>query len=319
MSTETSENGSIIVNQMKDSIRRSGYLLEQRIESILIQQGYYVQTNPVFPDPETGKTREIDVSALSATRVYSKLRKTLDFIFPVILCECENNAQPLVFFTKESPISFMYHENVKVSGLPVKFWQEEEDLWEGFSEFTGMEKFHHYCKGPIATQWCTFHLPKRQGASWIAWHTEEQHDSFNSLVKALDYKIAQHYDNWYLPESSDKEAVNVQIYYPILILQSKLYSATLKDGRLILRKSRHIQFMKKLFLPRSADAETYQIDIITEDYLPTYIKIVDSEINSVKRVFQRRRAEVLLSIGKIVGEAKKLGRKPKSYREYFEF
>ncbi|MFQ6115085.1 MAG: hypothetical protein ACE5NG_13560 [bacterium] len=42
--------------QMKEAIQRSGYLLEQRVEPILSEEGYFVQTNPVFPDPESGKS-----------------------------------------------------------------------------------------------------------------------------------------------------------------------------------------------------------------------------------------------------------------------
>jgi len=314
VSQETSAiTNSISTKQMRDAIQKSGYLLEQRIEPILAEEGYYVQTNPVFPDPDTGKSREIDISALSATRIY---KKGYNFVFPVLLCECENNSQPVVFFTKESPISFMHHEQVKVSGIPVQFWQE--DGYVSLSEFTGMEKFHHYCKGAIATQYCAFQL-KKDKSSWVALHNEEQHDTFDSLVKALDYEIAKHFDGWSLPDRVDEEGVNVQIYYPLVILQGSLYSAILKNNQLALRKSKHIQFRKELFLPRTNEVETYQIDAITEEYLPDYLRIIHSEIERVKRVLQRQRASVLLSIEKIVEEAKKPKKKPKSYRKYLEF
>lgn len=305
---------SISTKQMKAAIQRSGYLLEQRVEPIFVKEGFfYVQTNPVFPDPDTGKSREIDISALSATQIY---KKGYNFIFPMILCECENNSQPVVFFSKESVISSLFHMEVKVSGIPVKFWQK--DGYVSLSEFTGMEKFHHYCKGAVATQYCTFQLMKDK-SSWIALHSEEQHDTLNKLIKALDYEIAKHYNGWYLPDKVDEEDVNIQIYYPLAIFQGSLYSATLKNNQLILKKSKHIQFRKESFLPRTNEVETYQIDIIAEEYLPYYLRIINSEIESVRKVFQRKRANVLLSIEKIVEEAKKLGEKQKSYRESFEF
>ena len=304
---------SISPKQMSEAIQRSGYLLEQRVEAILSKEGYFVETNPVFPDPDTGKSREIDVSAISATRIY---KKGYNFVFPMLLCECENNSQPIVFFTKESPISFMHHEQVKVSGIPVQLWQD--DGYVSLSEFTGMEKFHHYCKGVVATQYCTFQL-KKDKSSWTALHNEEQHDTFNSLVKALDYEIAKHFDGWSLPDKVDEEDVNIQIYYPLVIFQGSLNSATLKHNQLALRKSRHIQFRKELFLPRTNEVETYQIDVIDEAYLPRYLRIIDSEIQMVKKVFQRQRDNVFLSIEKIVEEAKSSKKKQKSYREYLEF
>jgi len=298
---------------MREAIKRSGYLLEQRVEVKLDQKGYYVQTNTVFPDPDTKKSCEIDIDAISGKRIY---KKGYNFIFPNILCECENNFQPVVFFTKESIISFLHHEQVKVSGIPVKFWQGKEYI--SLSELTGMEKFHHYCKATTATQYCTFQL-KKDKSSWIALHNEEQHDTFNSLIKALDYQVGKHFDKWSLPDKVEEEEVNVNIYYPLLVLQGDLYSATLKTNSFTIRKEKHVQFRKEVFIPRFNDVETYQIDIIVEDYLPNYLKIIDSEIDRVKKVFERQRAKVFTSIERIVKEAKQLKDRPESYRKVLEF
>jgi hypothetical protein len=211
--TKTQLAASISNEQMAEAITKSGYLLEQRVEQILSKAGFYVETNPVFPDPETGKSREFDISALGANRIY---KKGYNFVFPALICECENNAQPVVFFTKESPISFLHHYEVKVSGIPVKFWQR--DGYINLSDFTGMGKYHHYCKGKIATQYCTFQL-KKDKSSWIALHDEAHHDTFNSVIKALDYDISKNYESWKPPVRSEREDVNIQIYYPLVILQ----------------------------------------------------------------------------------------------------
>ncbi len=62
----------ISIKEVKDAILGSGYLIEQRLEQILMKDGYYVETNPAFPDPDTGKSREFDISALLAKRLYKK-------------------------------------------------------------------------------------------------------------------------------------------------------------------------------------------------------------------------------------------------------
>jgi hypothetical protein len=54
-------------------------------------------------------------------------------------------------------------------------------------------------------------------------------------------------------------------------------------------------------------------------YLKNYLKLVDTEIEKVKRVFKRKKGQVQFSIDKIIAEARKLKRKPNSYRKYFEF
>jgi hypothetical protein len=97
-SREQSGSNRITTSQMKEAIQHSGYLLEQRVEPIIKNSGYYVETNPIFRDPDTDKSREIDISALAGVGVY---RKEGSFIFPNLLCECENNFQPIVFFTSE--------------------------------------------------------------------------------------------------------------------------------------------------------------------------------------------------------------------------
>jgi len=127
---------SISTKQMREAIERSGYLLEQRVESLLSQEGYFAQMNLVFPDPDTRKSREIDIDAILGRRIY---KKGYNFIFSNILCECENNLQPVVFFTKESLISFMHHEQVKASGIPVKFWQGKEYI--SFSDGSCLDAF----------------------------------------------------------------------------------------------------------------------------------------------------------------------------------
>jgi hypothetical protein len=306
-------NGRISNKLMRDAIQQSGYLLEQRVEPIIAESGYYVETNAVYQDPDTNKSREIDIRAIAGIKIH---RKEESFIFPMLLCECENNSQPVVFFTKESPISFTYCEDLRVSGIPAKFWSKEGFI--SLAEFTGMEKFQHYCKKEIATQYCTFQL-KKDKTSWIALHNEEQHDTLNDLIKAVDYEVDEHFKGWALPEEGEEEWVNIQVYYPLLILQGDLRIAYLENGRLSLRKAKHVQFRKQLFSTHKNEVETYQIDVIVENYLPRYLEMIESEIEKIKRVLQRKKSLVFDSMEKIVEEAREAEEKPESYRKYLEF
>jgi hypothetical protein len=306
-------NDTISAKQMKEAIQRSGYLLEQRIEPIIAGSGYYVETNPIFKDAETGKSREIDVRALTAVSVY---KKAGDFIFPMLLCECENNSHPLVFFARKSMLSFNYCDDIAVSGIPAKFW--DNDGYVSLPYFTRMEKFHHYCKGDIATQYCSFQL-KKDKSSWIAVHNEEQHDTLNALVKAIDYEVDDHFRGWYLPDQIDEEHINIQIYYPLLILQGDLYSAHLKNTRLVLKKARHVQCRKQYFSSFKNEVQTYQIDVIVEDYLSRYLEIIEAETEKIKQVLQRNKVKVFESIERIVKEAKEGRKERDSYRKYLEF
>ena len=56
----------ISLEETKDALLRSGYLLEHRLETLLRQKDYYVETNEAYPDPETAKSRELDIYAIRA-------------------------------------------------------------------------------------------------------------------------------------------------------------------------------------------------------------------------------------------------------------
>jgi hypothetical protein len=310
-------NSKVSTRQMKEAIHQSGYPLEQRVELVMREAFGYVETNLVFRDPDTDKSREIDIRALRIIPLYRK-KSEADFIFPMLLCECENNSQPIVFFTSEPLVPVLHCDDLRVSGIPAKFWNGNYKWFESLADFTEMAKFHHYCKGKIATQYCTFQL-KKDKSSWLAFHSEEQHDTFNSLIRAVDYEVDSHFNDWSLPDQIDEEYVNIQIYYPLLILQGDLYSAYLEDNCLMLKKAKHIQFRKQFFSSYTKGVETYQIDVIVEDYLSHYLEIIKSEIEEIKNVLQRKKIRVFKSIEKIVEEAKKSGKEADSYRKYLEY
>lgn len=62
------ENNKITRREIRDALLRSGYLLESRVEKRLREEGAYVETNASYRDPETGKSRELDVYSLNAEK-----------------------------------------------------------------------------------------------------------------------------------------------------------------------------------------------------------------------------------------------------------
>lgn len=295
---------------MVEAIRKSGYLIEQRVAGVLAKHGYYVETNPAYPDPETGKSREYDISAMAGVRI---AKKRMDFIFPVVVSECENNEHPVVFFSTEPPVPFLHHQEVKCSGVPVQFWDGQRFV--RLSDFLHLEKYHHYCKGPVATQYCSFHR-KSNNAPWIASHSDAHHQTFNSLINALETSIAEHYESWAFPSRGEEEPVNLQVYYPVLILQGELYVAQERGNRLIIRRSEHVQYRKQLWSARIKN--TYQFDIVTLSQVPRYLELVDSEIEAMKRRLQRHNALARNSINRLVANAARVRRKKINWRQVFE-
>lgn len=312
----------ISLKDMKTAILRSGYLLEQRVEDVLERKGYYVITNSAYPDPSTGKSREVDITAISAI----KLSRDYDFIYPNLICECENNQQPAVFFIKDSPVSFLNYQEVKSAGIPLQFIDKnitkksgykikDEEQYIDLSDFLNLEKHHHYCKGPISTQYCTF-TRKKATNPWLAFHSDTQHDSLTNLIFALESEIDEYYQNYVVPEKDEQELININIYYPVLILQGLLYSAQMKKRSLVLKKCKHIQYRKEYFSKDKHD--TYQIDVISESFLPEYIKIIETEMERAKRVMKRKIKIARKSLDILTKKAREKTPE-KTFREIFEF
>ncbi len=307
-------SNKITTKDMKAAIARSGYLLEQRVEDVLRRKDYAVQANPIFPYPDTQKSGEYDIDAYKGFKVYSK-GEVLNATYLQLLCECKNNPQPMVFFDKEIESSDLYRYDIKYSGIPVKYW--DVDSWQELCDFTRIERFHHYCTGTVATQWCTFNMKKGE-KSWMAFHNDDQHGAFDSLLKALNYSINDHYNSWE-PEPPYDEGVDISIYYPLVILEGDLYSASIKKGNLKLRKSKLIHFSKEYYSSTSDKVEKCHFDVITESYLNNYLQIIETEVIKVRNSLRRQKKKVIASIDEILKEVVGSNVKTDSYRNFLEF
>ena len=307
-------------DEMTDAILRSGYLLERRVATVLGKAGYKVVTNRGFTDPEpdkeTGKSREYDVLAFKDISVYGS---GLHGIFPTLICECENNPQPIVFFVKEKQTFEPLIDEVRVSGVPSKIWEHNKFI--SVQKFTEVESFHHYCRPevPVGSQYCSFQIKKdRSGPTWMAHHIDEAHKTLTTVFKALEFEINEDFRLWRIDEKLKREFIDLSFYYPMAIFQGEIYAAHM-EPELRLEKCQHVQLNMEYFSFYENDIISYHIDVICEEYLPSYLEIIDLEMERVKRVLQQQKDKVQLSIDKIVERCKALEKEPESYRKYLEF
>jgi len=292
MTTEPHDN-LITPEDMKSALLRSGYLLEQRVRAALEQWGYYVHSSGAYPDEITGKSRELDISAITLRRAGPV---DDDWAFAVILCECVNNSQPLVFFTyDEFDPTTRY---LKYSGLPTQIASTPVDFErESLSDFLKLESYHHYWSGQLASQYCSFQKKRgpRGREEWMALHPDEHHDSIGAVMMALEADVKEHYQVWIpkfevLAAHEEEESVNLQFYYPLLVLQGDIYTASFRDGHLILDEAQHVQLIRDHF--SSNRQNSYQIDVVKESFLHDYLDLDDREMKSIGLRLQRNRRKV---------------------------
>ncbi|MGA7677310.1 MAG: hypothetical protein WCA51_02920 [Dehalococcoidia bacterium] len=318
MSTKKlSDHDNISDEEMVEAISRSGYLLERRVATLLGKVGYKAVANRGFIDSETGKSREYDVYAYKSISVYNTGSHE---IYPTLICECKNNPRPIAFFIKEEAFE-PFVDEVKVSGIPAKIWLNDKCI--SIQEFAKMKSFHHYCKPevPVSTQCCTFEV-KKDRSSWMASHGEELYETFRTMIKALEHAIDEDFSamsQWFVAEEPEKEFMDLSFYYPVVIFQGDLFSAHIENNRPILKKCEHIQYNPEFFSFYHNEVINYHVDVISEEYLQSYLNIIDREMLTIKKLLQKQKKDVLLSIYKIIEECKGLKKTPKTYRKYLEF
>jgi hypothetical protein len=284
--------------EMRDALLRSGYLLEQRVAHVLDQRGYYVDTNAAYPDDVTGKSREFDIDALTMVDLGA-----YDFLFVNVLCSCVNNPQPLAFIIQDAQVPFMHHEFVKMSGLPIQVRSSPESDLMPLAEALHFERFHHYNQRRLSTQYCSF--AKKRGSTrseWVATHIDEHHDALNAIGPVIEACISQHYKGWTL---SDAEVINIEIYYPVLILQGDPLEVAAQGSDLRITDTNHVLYrLAEFSAHRQAE---YFVDVIRESYLPSYLEMLDGEMQRMGRAIRRRKRAMRDSIAVLVDRARETG------------
>src|SRR5690242_9469016 len=101
---------------MRDALLRSGYLLEMRVQALLQARGWSADTSVVYPDPITGKSRELDVRAYWFMREIAPWTGTLSPLTGQIMAECVNNPQPVVL-VMGLPDKYRYYD-LRFGGHP---------------------------------------------------------------------------------------------------------------------------------------------------------------------------------------------------------
>ncbi len=253
------------------------------------EDGFYVDSNPTYPDPVTGKSREYDISAVTTFDLLGRNHK-IDFLWFHIVCECENNEQPVVFFRSEGNITDLYYEAVKCSGLPLCFADGGRSI--RISRFLEFEDFHHSWKWPVATQYCSFHR-KNSNAPWIALHPEGHHETFRTVVCALEAEIDEHY-RLLRANGLPRDSTSVIFYYPLLVLEGPLSLAYDSARGLVLRPADHLQYRTETWFGQQRRA--YHIDVIRESYLPRYLKSLHNELEAIRERAAAKRGTVLVAL-----------------------
>ncbi len=262
----------ITKKEIKSALIRSGYLLESRVAELLNRKGYFVESNIAFQDPETKKSREIDLFAdYRGVHFYSKQKNV--YISTYLIIELINNPQPIVFFINKSFNLNPLSEKMRFVTTP-----KYKAAQFHFVDQLHIEEFHHLETRDLCTQYCSFSkkkaADKKETNEWMASHPDALHDTFKKLLQFTDYK-RNTLESGFLKN----DATRFFLFQPLLVVQGDVFKAYGLQRSVNLKRSDMIQFEFNYHYHKEPSA--IMIDVVTEKSFSSYLEIIESESKEI--------------------------------------
>jgi hypothetical protein len=210
--------GRPTVDDIMTAIKESGYLMEQEVATQLERRGLHVRTNVAFEDPDEGKSREIDVSAIMRV-AYDDGAKLAAFI--ELIVECKNSTNPFVFIARHKNEGDR-HSQPQEFLFPYEY-EMRKDMGRGLITSREVPAFHHLGFDQVytahtaswkAVQFCRI---DRKGGGWHANHGGLYDAIFYPMAKA----IVARKKNVPRPSRRDEERY-IWLFFPLVVTSGEL-------------------------------------------------------------------------------------------------
>jgi len=296
----------ISIGEVQDALERSGYLIENRIENILIKKKYLTDLNTYFPDPETNIPREIDILAFNTYRFPHKSQDNNNYLALRLLIECVNNPQPFALLPKEPGPFSIFERDVLTMGIPSSIFTENNSGPERphttFSLYCKLHKFHHSYFIRSSTQFCSFSKKqnKNKDEEWMASHNNSHYDCIKKLCNATNYYYERNLD--YELTIKLEENFKVTMLYPVLVLQGELLDVDTSNNKINISKANHLQLSRHSII--NGKQEIHRINVVTEEYFPQFLEILEDEANQIISLLEKNYSSVQDSVSSLVEQIK---------------
>lgn len=261
--------------EIKDALKRSGYLLENRVLEKFINYNFNAESNYYFLDSKTSKFREVDIFATKRVDAYS-IDKTLPIELNIsFVVECINAPFPLGLFEnlgsdRGDNLGWTYHIINGDARL-------KESL--SLSLFSLLEKKESN-KTLASRQYCGFRRKKsnqNKKGELMANHPEDFHNNLNKFIDALAFQQNEIKSLW---EGRQPQILRLDILFPLIVLTDKIFLIK-QNPNLTIEKKMHHRFMI------NKGSSNFNIDIIQEEYIDSFLEYKLNEINDlVKDLFR---------------------------------
>lgn len=266
------QNKNKFPKNWKDQIQKSGKLFEQEIAQYVQNHGFgYVVPNDAFLDVESGESRELDVFAISGRKIGHKM----NFIFPILLIAIKR--MDLVCFTRSEIMTRYTIGDIHFSGMPKTIYCREEEI--ELTDYLNLEKIHHFYKyKKMSSQfWAPFEGNRDKKGDYF------YRDLIFPLIKSVVAQSIEHEKDWYFdPEG---EPINLQIYFPIIVVENLWECSLTKNG------PKYRKVSRTGFVSRHSSEKvsgTYLIDICDKNGLKELLNLINKETEQIIKIVRKK-------------------------------
>lgn len=260
-----------LIARVRDEVAKTGFPLELRTASLLLERGYHVAHSVYFVDRDEEKSREVDIRALR--NEFFNIKDARYAVRHCLSVECKKSAsRPWVVFASE-PVS--YDQNVSDihgAGFDGIWFRGGHRQWDKF------EKQHPWFSHPLRGR--AFCEPFSSSADSNQTIQKALLGSIKALIefKAAGFAAGRH---------SRSGLKNVAFYYPIVVLEGDLFVATLKKGKIEADAAEAIPVSINYRSAMYSEEERHTVMIVTEKALPDAIASMDKWHGVVAAHLQR--------------------------------
>lgn len=250
--------------QILQALQSSGFLFEQEVATQLEAHDFHVETSWPYLDPDTKKSREIDLRAIK-TVLHDEENRIQ--ILVELLVECKDSSSPLVFLERHKNRRELEHSSPKEYVFPRKQYKKqlnEKSYREvpAFIHLSLAESHYYFRDGTKATQ---FTKVVRKGSNWVANHDGIYDSLFLPMAKVLEARIMS------LPKAFRVgEWCQVWLFFPVVVLRDHLASISCEA------QDKEINHKGRISFVRNLDSDSlkgnYLVDFVTNEHLGEYLE-----------------------------------------------
>ena len=197
--------------EIEVALRKTGFLLEHRVAQSLRKQGAFAEVAQAYPDPESGKSREIDVYAYFEQRAEREAAIDIS-IGAALIIECKNSSGPFILIGDHGQDYPWVNESILISFDPftLKFSKRKGETLERrlkLGDLTGLSTLAEF------TGYQLLRL-NRQSGNWKADNSAIYDSILYPLAKAVKHKRDEHLKDFTEGNGEDWKYPTLSTYFP---------------------------------------------------------------------------------------------------------